>query len=216
MAKSEGPTTFVGRSYEHTTLTYAHALEELESAISQNDRSSKKFVIQEFQKINPNITGDPYDCGPCCTLNRDATERIQYLFKTFAVKACAANMNSGLTYALIACAACVIDMGKLTKDVLLANSRFVIADNKTTIPDFLSELLQREECDSEVWNTIVEMNDDSLFARVLQAIAEGEIVTRSATINACLLCSCLDWLKLWLNNYSIFWFILALDLNSSC
>ncbi|MBR5670161.1 hypothetical protein IKX12_03750 [Candidatus Saccharibacteria bacterium] len=189
MAKTEDLTTF-DRSYERTltpvsTRTYTPE-EIIKSAIMREDENP---IIKIFQAINANISGNFYNCGPYCgpycTLNKNDAKKIRHLFKIVALKICMGNMSMDYADMLIACAASIINMREFAKDALFA-ANYCLSDNKTPIPDSLSEGLQKEERDSETLLTIATTND-RLFKRVLQAIAEGEIVTKDATINACLL-----------------------------
>ncbi len=210
MAKTEDLTTF-DRSYERTLTpisTRTNTPEEIiKSAIMRGEEGP---IIQIFQAINKGITGNFYNCGPYCTINKNDAEKIRHLFKIVALKICMGNISMDYADMLIACAASIINMREFAEDALFA-ANYCLSDNKTPIPDSLSEGLQKEERDSETLLTIATTND-RLFERVLQAIAEGEIVTKDATINACLLDRCRLWLEHTLS-YAVFWFIIAMNFN---
>ena len=172
----------------------------------------KTGIVKIFQEIDPGITGEFYDNKiPNYYIYRDNIDKVRIILKTIAVKACVMKIDQETTDMLIACTAGAVNMPAFAKDMLLAH--FIdIEKLKSKSFSAMAAGIKKEEFDSDAWNQIAGMDDDT-FQDMFGAIARKEITVRHAAIKACVLRKCADYINNRAVPQSVFWLLLYANLN---
>ena len=182
--------------------------DDIMNAVMRGDRES---IVRIFQEIDPSITGEFYDDKiPNYRIYRDNIDKVRIILKTIAVKACVMKIDQETTDMLIACTAGAVNMSMFARDILLAH--FIDIDTlKSRSFSTVAAGIKKEEFDSDAWNCIVGMDDDT-FQDLLGAIARKEITVQHAAIKACILRKCADYINDRAVPQSVFWLLLYTNL----